>query len=158
MKKPNYEEILIKEYKGDLGRIAVRVWCYEIGDIERGHETNLTFTKMLRNYLFNRIVNVKDPASPSSLLDPEIAVLMSDILKEYKKDFDPSSCFIDNLVAETNKVVERLDYLINNIESKKSVAKEELSDITTLCKIINRQCDSRRPSIGMGISAHCPPP
>ncbi len=77
---------------------------------------------------------------------------MYDAFKKYKSDFIPT---VANMLYETEKFVKQLDNLVSKVNEKKAVAKEELSDLKTLCKIIKEEAQSRLPAIAPRIGISC---
>lgn len=148
--KETYKKILLKEIKGNLSSMA----SFAIGELcklERGNKADLEYIELFRSY-FNHIVNVKNPTAPDSLLDPREVVLMYDVFKKYKKDFIP---IVENMLYETREFVKRLDGLVSNVNRSNDIAKEELSDLKTLCKIIEEEAESRLPAIEPRIGISC---
>ncbi len=148
--KETYKNILLKEIKGNLSSMA----GFAIGELdrlERGNKAELEYIQLFSSY-FNHIVQAKNPTAPDSLLDPREIVLMYDAFKKYKSNFIPT---VGNMLCETREFVKRLDNLVSKVNEKKAVAKEELSDLKTLCKIIKEEAESRLPAIEPGIGISC---
>ena len=148
--KEAYKRILLKEIRGNLSSMA----SFAIGELcklERGNKADLEYIQLFRSY-FNHIVNVENPTAPDSLLDPREVLLMYDAFKKYKKDFIPT---VENMLYETGEFVKRLDGLVSNVNGSNDIAKEELSDLKTLCKIIKKEAESRLPAIEPRIGISC---
>ena len=148
--KEAYKRILLNEIKGDLSSMAGFA-IGELGKLERGNKAELEYIQLFSGY-FHHIVHVKNPTAPDSLSDPREVVLMYDAFKKYQSDFIST---VGNMLCETGKFVKRLDDLMNNVNGNKVVAKEELSDLKTLCKIIKEEAQSRLPAIEPRIGISC---
>ena len=148
--KETYKNILLKEIKGSLCDMASFA-IVGLTKLERGNKADLEYIQLFSGY-FNHIVNVKNPTAPDSLLDPREVLLMYDVFKKYKKYFIPT---VENMLYETREFVKRLDGLVSNVNGSNDIAKEELSDLKTLCKIIKKEAESRLPAIEPRIGISC---
>ena len=148
--KEAYKRILLNEIKGDLSSMAGFA-IGELGKLERGNKAELEYIQLFSKY-FGHIVEVKNPTAPDPLLDPTEVLLMYDVFKKYNSDFIPT---VGNMIYETREFVKRLDDLMSNVNGNKAVAKEELSDLKTLCKIIKEEANSRLPAIEPRIGISC---
>ena len=118
--------------------------------------TELTFIRLLSDCLYSEIIaaNENSAAKDSSPNNLEELLFMRDIFKSYDENFLVN---LNNIMAETGKIVKRLNHVVNSVKHYKKIDKKEIESLRELCKRIENRDEARLPPIGPSLSAHCSP-
>ncbi len=128
----------------------------DLHKLQEKKPTELTFIRLLSDYLYNEIIVANENYIKDSLPNNlEKLLFMRDIFKLYDENF---SVNLGNIMSETGKIVKRLNHVVNSVKHYKKVDKKEIESLRELCKRIESRDEARLPPIGPALSVHCPYP
>ena len=136
-------EYLLREVSGDISSLA-NYASVDLDKLALNKRTDLKYLKNLVKIIAEKVVEIPEPTSPRSLLDPTKVRILYEAFSETKSRAEIQK--VEDIIAETKIIVDMLRNVILEKEKGEAIAVDNITYLKEFCRAISKKAAVFKPS------------